>query len=123
MNNPSKHLLCKALGFAISIIPVTVAIFSYFPLWISREDSSILSGVSLLLIGVALVPIFKHVRHALRSPSAPLLWFFAFMIFLLLSRIADEVTVISFVGFVTNLIGAVFFKLAKKYTRSEEGNE
>ena len=123
MNNPSRSLLFRALGFAISIIPVTVAIFSYFPLWVSREDSSVLSGISLLLIGVALIPLLKHVKHALQSPSAPLVWLFSFVIFLLLSRIANEVTVISFVGFVTNLIGSVFFKLAKKYSREEGEDE
>ena len=44
-----------------------------------------------------------------------MMWFCAFVIFLILSRIADEVTVISFVGFVTNLIGAIFFRLANEY--------
>lgn len=114
--NPTKRLLFNALGLAISIIPVTVAIFSYFPIWVRREDASILSGISLILIAVALVPLYKHIKSALKSPSAPLMWFFSFVLFLLLSRIADEMTVISFVGFVTNLIGSVCFKRARKYS-------
>lgn len=114
--NPTRRLLFNALGLAISIIPVSIAVISYFPIWAKREDSSVLSGISLILIAVALVPLYKHVRTALRSPSAPMMWLFSFLLFLLLSRIADEMTVISFVGFVTNLIGSLCFKQAKKYT-------
>ena len=121
-NNPTKRLLYNTLGLAISIIPVSIAIISYFPIWAKRNDSSLLSGLSLILIAVALVPLYKHIRQALKSPSAPLMWFFSFAIFFLLSRIADEMTVISFVGFITNIIGSLLFKAAKKLEK-EADNE
>ena len=121
--NPSKHLLFNAIGLLVSIIPVTVSIFSYFPLWVSRRDASVLSGTSLLLICLALVPLYKHMKRNLRSPSAPLMWFCAFMLFFLLAKIADEMVIISFVGFSTNLIGAAFFKLARRYKNEEEKDE
>ena len=120
--NPTKRLLYNAIGLAISIIPVSIAILSYFPIWAKREDSSLLSGLSLILIAVALVPLYKHIRQALGSPSAPLMWFFTFAVFFLLSRIADEMTVISFVGFVTNVIGSLFFKAARRLG-GEDKNE
>ena len=122
-NNPAMRLLFNSLGLAICIIPVLVTIFSYFPLWIAREDASILSGFSILLVGAALVPMYKHLGRILRSPSAPLMWFAVFIVFLLLSKIANEMTVISFVGFTTNLIGSLFFKLAKRYGMEEDENE
>lgn len=117
--NPTKRLLFNALGIVISVLPVTVSIFSYFPLWISRGGASILSGISLFLICLAIVPIFKYLKHIMRSPSAPVMWLITFVVFLLLSKIADEMTVISFVGFTTNLIGAFFFKLARRYGKEE----
>ena len=117
--NPTKHLLFNALGIAVSVLPVTVSIFSYFPIWIKRGNASVLSGISLLLICLAIVPIFKYLKEIIRSPSAPVMWLFSFIIFLLLSRIADEMTVISFIGFITNLVGAFFFKLARRYGREE----
>lgn len=113
--NPTKRLLFNALGLIVSVIPVTAAIISYFPVWARRGDASILSGMSLILVAIAMLPLYKHVRESLRSPSAPMMWFFSFLVFLLLSRIADEMTVISFVGFVTNVIGSLCFKRAKKY--------
>ena len=120
--NPTKRLLYNAIGLAISIIPVSIAILSYYPIWAKRDDSSLLSGLSLILIAVALVPLYKHIRQALRSPSAPLMWFFTFAVFFLLSRIADEMTVIYFVGFVTNVIGSLFFKVARRLG-GEDKNE
>ena len=120
MNNPTKRLLFSALGLIISIIPVAVSIFSYFPIWVAREDASIISGLSLVLTVLALVPFYRHVREYLRSASAPLMWFIIFAVFFMLSKIAKEMTVISFVGFVSNLIGSLFFKLAKRYGRTED---
>lgn len=114
-NNPAKRLLFNTLGVCICVIPVAVTIFSYFPLWIGREDASILSGISLLLMGAALIPLFTYFRQILRSASAPVMWFILFVIFFLLSKISHEVTVISFVGFITNLIGTLLFNLAKRY--------
>ena len=116
-NNPTKRLLYYFIGMVISVIPVAVSIFSYFPLWIRRGDASILSGLSLLLIGFALIPLYRHIKGFMRSPSAPTVWLISFVIFLLLSRIADEMTVISFVGFTSNLIGSVFFRLSKKHAQ------
>ena len=118
--NPTKRLLFNALGIMISVIPVTVSIFSYFPLWIARKDASVLSGISLLLICLAIVPLFKYLKQFLHSPSTPIMWFISFIIFLMLSKIADEMTVISFIGFTTNLIGKLFFKIARKYGKEEE---
>ena len=120
--NPTKRLLFNTLGLAISVIPVAVAIFSYFPLWIEREDASLVCGISLLLAGLAMVPMLKYIKHFLSSASAPIMWFLVFVIFFCLSRIADEVTVISFVGFTSNLIGAAMFKIAHRYGK-ENSNE
>ena len=112
-NTPTKRLLFNALGLFFSVIPVCVSIFSYFPVWIHREDASILSGLSLLLVAAALIPLYRYVKAALASASAPLMWFILFVVFFLLSRIAEEMTVIAFVGFVSNLIGSLLFRIAR----------
>lgn len=112
-NNPTRQLLFNALGLFFSVIPPAVSIFSYFPIWVAREDASVVSGLSLVLILAALIPCFKYVKEALRTASAPFMWLVIFITFMLLSKIAHEITVISFVGFVGNTIGAIFFKLAR----------
>lgn len=115
MNNYSiKRILLFSTGLAICTVPVLSAIILYFPVWKEKGGAATLSGFTLLLILIALVPLFSTVKNLLRSPAAHTMWFIAFVVFLLLSRIANEMTVISFVGFISNLIGAFFLRAAKK---------
>ena len=120
--NP-KGTLLSLLGLAFCIIPAASAAMMYFPLWIERGAASTLSGFSLFVIILAFIPLLKFIRGFLRTPSSYVMWLTAFIIFALLSSIADEMTVICFVGFVGNLIGAVLLKYAKKYNRGDGNDE
>ena len=108
------HFLFMLIGLTVSTLPVTAAIISYFPIWANRGTASVISGFSVFLLILAFVPAIKLVKRILSSPSAPLMWFIVFVIFFMLSEIAKDMTVISFVGFSGNLAGAFFFRLADK---------
>ena len=108
-----KRAIFNLIGIVTSTVPAAVCILLYFPLWRERSIVATVSGFALLLLVLAAVPIFNLIKKALRSPSAPLMWFIVFITFLALSSITDEMTVIGFVGFVSNLIGAIFFRLAE----------
>ena len=114
MYNSEKGLLLKLLGLIFSTVPPIIAVISYFPIWKTKGAGEVLSGLALILILVSAIPIFRAIKRLLRSPSAPLIWLFIFIAFSLLSRIAEEVTVISFVGFISNLLGSLFFYLSRK---------
>ena len=114
MNNGTiKRAVFNLIGLAFSTLPAAVCILFYFPVWRERGIVATLSGFALLLLVLAAVPLFNLVKRALRSPSVPLMWFAVFVVFLALSSIAEEMTVVAFVGFVSNLIGAVFFRYAE----------
>ena len=115
MQANQKPLILKGIGLIISILPPLLAVFSFFPIWKERGAEAMLSGISLFLILISAVPFFRAVKAALKSPSAPLIWFVLFVLFFSLSKIADDITVISFIGFVSNLAGALFFSLAKRF--------
>lgn len=108
-----SSLILKALGLFFSIVPVLCSVLLYFPVWQSEGGGRLLSGGVLLLILIAHLPAFKILKRLLASPSVHTLWFISFLLFFSLSRIAEEMTVISFVGFIGNLIGAFFFKLGE----------
>ena len=57
---------------------------------------------------------------ATKSASSYLLWLIMFLLFITLSKIGEQMTVISFVGFISNLLGAICFKLAKRGVRIDE---
>ncbi len=110
-----KRLLLRTGGVAVSVLPPLIAILCYFPIWVAEGGESVLSGFTALLIILAAMPLYRLLRRALASPSVWCMWLIAFILFLLLSRIADEMTVISFVGLISNLAGALLFRLAKRY--------
>ena len=107
-----KSIFLRVIGLILCVIPVTVSILCYFPAWRAEGGEVLLSGTTLLLLCMAAVPLYKLISAKLRSPAAYTLWLIAFILFFLLSNIAQEMVVISFTGFVGNLLGAIAFKLA-----------
>ena len=119
-----KTPLCLALyvtGLMLCILPPLLAVISYFPIWKDRGVAAVISGFSLLLIALCFIPFFKTVKRILTSPASYTVWLIIFIVFLAVSKIAEEMVVISFFGFVGNLLGAILFKLTRKY--GERGNE
>ena len=123
MNERAKEFILRALGLIFCTVPVIASIILYFPLWQQKGGAAVLSGFTLILIILSLIPFFNTVKRMLRSPAAHTMWFIIFVMFFLLSKIAAEMTVISFVGFVGNLIGALLFKAARKIGRAEDKRE
>ena len=105
-------LLLAAL--AVSTLPVLICAAAYFPIWSVRSDGATLSGLGLIIVLLSSVPLYRFIKRHVGTISAPILWFIIFALFFALERIAHEMTVISFVGFVSNLVGAILFKLADR---------
>lgn len=122
-NGIASALALRFIGMAVCIIPAAIVTLSYFPLWIARDDASVLSGISLILIVISIIPLLKYIKTVFASPSAHTVWLIGFVSFFLLSKIADEITVISFVGFISNLIGTFIFKAAEKIGKGEKNDE
>ncbi len=108
-----SYILLNLVGIILSVGPALFATLAYFPLWRTRGPAEVISGGVLVLILLSSIPLFRIIMSRLKSPSAPIMWLIIFLFFLCMSKIADELTVISFFGFVGNLAGAVFFRLAK----------
>ena len=107
-----KYLL-HILGFSLCILPPLLATLNYFPLWIERGGQHALAGGTALLLALCMLPLYKYIGRILRSAASYTVWLIIFVIFFSLSRIAEEMTVISFMGFVGNILGAVCFRIAK----------
>ena len=106
-----KHGL-HILGFLLCVLPPVICTASYFPIW--QDSGQAVSGGVLLLLLIAAYPLYKFIRQSLTSPAAYTVWLILFILFSLLSRIAVQMTVISFVGFIGNALGAVCFHFAKR---------
>ena len=113
-----KRMLLFFIGLAVCTVPVLITAFSYFPEWTARGDGSVISGFMLIVLILTAAPIFKALKMLFRSPASYLIWLFSFAVFFSLERIAHEMTVISLVGFISNLCGAFIFRLCTKETRA-----
>lgn len=114
MKSGIKTGIRRAVATAVSVIPTGVAVLSYFPVWVAEGGESVLSGFTALLLILTAVPLYRVIRGLLRSPSAWVMWLITFILFLTLSRIADEMTVISLVGLVSNVVGALIYRAEVK---------
>lgn len=110
----TRIALIRFIGLALCVIPVTVAVLSYFPLWKSDDPLKLLSGFTVLLLALAARPLFKIMTERMRSAASLGLWLICFLIFFALERIAGEMVVISFVGLVSNICGAVLMKIGDR---------
>lgn len=109
-----KRAIFNLLGLIISILPVTIVTLSYFPFWKGAGGGAVVSGFAVLLLVLCASPLFRLIKRFLSSPSAERIWLVIFIIFFALSKIADQMTVISLVGLISNLISSIFFKLGGK---------
>lgn len=119
-NNAIKRSVLRVIALTVCILPPAIATIAYFPVWVVREDTSVLSGMALLVLTIVLIPLMKYIKEKMESPSAPVIWMISFLLFFLLSKIATEMTIISLIGFISNLIGTLIFKLADKITTVTE---
>jgi len=116
-NNLFVSFALHIAGFALCIIPPAVCTLSYFPLWKEIGFESCIAGGTALLLALCAIPLYKLLKRALESYSSYLIWLILFLLFLALSKIAAQMTVISLVGFIGNLLGAVCFHIAKRINR------
>ncbi len=113
------NIILHIIGFLLCIVPAAVCTMLYFPIWREAGIGSCIAGGGALILVICAIPIYKLLRRMLSGASAYMMWLIAFLLFFGLSKIAAEMTVISFVGFVSNLIGAILMKIGGKKDEQE----
>lgn len=114
-------LALHIIGLLFCVLPPSLATICYFPIWSEKGSGYTLAGGGILLVILACIPIYRYFKQLLRSPASYVIWLVLFLIFAVTARIAEEMTVIAFFGFVGNLIGALCFYLARRRDSDGEG--
>jgi chromate transport protein ChrA len=125
MTNAQKYRALYILGVILCILPTVLCILCEFPLWVKKGNPTVASGVtlsaiSLSLITIASTPLLRIVREKIKSPSMWMIWGFAFLVFYSLEAVISSLVLISFAGFIGNVMGAMVFFFAKKYKPKSE---
>ena len=113
----TKRVLFTALGYLFCLLPPVLAILERFPILARKGSGPMLSGLALLLLLVAVIPLKRGIttlfQKFLRSPSAFTVWGVIWIFFEVFGRIAGTIADIALIATLSSLIGAVFFRLAK----------
>ena len=121
MTNRTKGNILKAIAVTIDVSVPLAATLTQFPLWVEKGNSALASGIvlsasTLFLLSVAFTPLWRAILARLRSPASFVMWGIMTFLFISVKNLIDSLILISFAGFVGNLIGAVFFELAARYS-------
>lgn len=111
----AKYYIATLFALVLSTLPPIIAALSYFPFWRESGEGAIISGFTLMLLLIAAIPLFKLIKRMLASPSILFIWLIIYLLFSAAKNIADEMTVISFVGVVSNTVSTFIFKIAERY--------
>ena len=112
--------ILRTLGLACCILPPALATIFYFPIWREAGGGRVIAGGGVLLAVIFALPLFKWLNRILHRATPYVFWGVLFIIFFALSRIAHEMAVISFMGALGNLIGAILFMVERRRCRNEK---
>ena len=119
MTDRTKYILLSILGYGLSVVPPLARTLIQFPVWIARSPAATVSGIAVILIFLSCLPFWKTIVKYLKSPSAPMVWIIICTFMYVMKAIATEMFYVSLVGAVSNIAGAGFFSLRKRYRRNE----
>ena len=106
----TRKIIFGVAGMACSVLPPALATLNLFPL---MTPAGRVSAVVVVLLTLSLIPLFRHVKRLLASPSAWVLWGVLFVLAAVTRAFIDEFYMIAMLGFVGSAVGAVFFRLAR----------
>ena len=119
MRRRTGSVILKFIAVALSTLPPILATLSYFPIWKKGGGVAVISGFALLLILVSLSPLIKLLRRIFASPTSTTVWFVIFLLFFTLSKIANEMVVISLVGYLGNLFASLLWRISERGKNEE----
>ena len=109
----------KVSALLLSCAPPIAATLSYFPVFRKGGAVALISGFTLLLLLISISPIIKLLKRFFASPTMTGVWFIIFILFFALSKIAEEMVVISLVGYLGNLSASILWRIAEGRKREE----
>ena len=125
MTNTQKYRALYILGVILCVLPTVLCILCEFPLWVKKGNPTVASGItlsalSLSLIVIASTPLLRIIRAKVKSPSMWMIMGIMFLVFYSLESVISSLVLISFAGFIGNVMGAIVFFYAKKYKAKDE---
>ncbi len=101
------------LGMLLSVVPASVTALMHFPIWLCERASG-LSVLGILVLSLCLLPFWRALKEAVKSPAPWQMWLALLIGITLLEGILEGVRVVALVATPCSILGAVCFYCAKK---------
>ena len=114
--NKKKWWACQISGWALCIGVPFAVILTYFPLFVERGSAETASASAIVLLLLAVIPLFKYINQLFKkTPASWVIWVVLLGLFLIVQPIINQFVVVCFWGAISNILGGILFKVAKKY--------
>lgn len=113
------RLIAYWVGMAFCVVPTLIAGILKLPVIVVKDADSTLSGVFVVAIVAAALPLYKALVKLLKSPSAAVICWILFGLMALVNSMEPQtihgLTVVFLWASIGNTLGAVCFKLSKEW--------
>ncbi len=110
------YMIAYWVGMGFCIVPTLVAAGVELPIIVVKEAESTLSGVFIVAIVAAALPLYKALIKLLKSPSAAVICWILFGLMFLVNRMQPQtihgLTVVFMWAAIGNTLGVICFKLS-----------
>ena len=114
--------LLKLLSFCLCVLAPAGATLYYFPiLYREHKFEIVLPTVAVLCLCVCMIPLFKWISKKIKSPAVWMVWLIMFFMLYGLEKIISQMVIISGIGAVGNIIGAILWKIASRGKEQGDG--
>ena len=103
-------LLLRVLGILLCVLPPAISTLSFFPIWMADSKTAV-SALTVILLCLAALPLFRLIKSHLRSPSAWMIWLALWGFLFAFRPIAPAIETIALISFPTSMLGALCFRI------------
>ena len=115
----NARLIAYWVGMAFCVVPTLIAGILKLPVIVVKDANSTLSGVFVVVVVCAALPLYKALIKVMKSPNAAVICWVLFGLMALVNSMEKSSIEGLTVGFafaaVRNTLGAVCFKLSKEF--------
>lgn len=115
----NARLIAYWVGMAFCVVPTLIAGILKLPVIVVKDANSTLSGVFVVVVVCAALPLYKALIKVMKSPNAAVICWVLFGLMALVNSMEkttiEGLTVVFAFASIGNTLGAICFKLSKEF--------
>ena len=115
----NARLIAYWVGMAFCVVPTLIAGILKLPVIVVKDADSTLSGVFVVVVVCAALPLYKALIKVMKSPNAAVICWVLFGLMALVNSMEkttiEGLTVVFAFASIGNTLGAVCFKVSKEF--------